>query len=323
MDEPLPSVEELILTFARAKTLRAVPHVVDVLRIAPPNPPESVQAMFVGSSYVAAYAEAASFVRVADQWLDRHRSARLTDAGHVVDFGAGWGRISRLLLAHVQPSALYALDIDVQMTALIGSTLPGVNAITVAPYPPTIIRDGIVDVVLSFSVFSHLSPDAHAAWAREFGRLSAPGSMVFLTLLDVAFFGQVQKAKNAVAGGDDDPFTVALANCLADTSEAQRLYESGEPVYAPVGGGGVRSADFYGWAAIPPAYIETTWGDGGFDVVEWVPSGTLFPQAMVGLVKRSESTGSPPSRETDATVAIGVPSLSESDSRPPIGASMD
>src|SRR5687768_10056082 len=178
MDDAAPSFDELIHRFARADTLRVVPSVVDVMRIAPPNPPESVQAAFVGSSYLTAYAEAASFVRVADEWLGHHRDRRLADASRVVDFGAGWGRISRLLLAHVHPSALYALDIDVEMTALVGSTLPGVNAMTIGPYPPTVLRDGMADAVLSFSVFSHLSPAAHAAWAREFGRLSGPGTMV-------------------------------------------------------------------------------------------------------------------------------------------------
>lgn len=287
MDESTPNVGELIQALAQAETLADLPPVVDVLRAAPPNPPESIQLAFVGSSYLPAYAEAASFVRVADGWLHRHRNRRLANAERVVDFGSGWGRITRMLLAHVHPSAVYALDVDLQMTALVGTTLPGVNAMTVAPMPPTVFGDGIADVVLAFSVFSHLAPVAHVAWASEFGRISTRGAMVFLTLLDVQFFGQVQSAQEAVARGEDDPFTVAFAGCLPDATEARRRYESGEPVYAAVGGGGVRSADFYGWAAVPREFIERTWGNAGFDIVEWVPSGTLFPQAMVGLAKRS------------------------------------
>jgi hypothetical protein len=286
MDESARTIDELIHSLARAETLDALPPVVDVLRVAPLNPPESVQRAFVGSSYLTAYAEAASFVRVADQWMKRHRNQRLAASQRIVDFGCGWGRISRLLLAHVQPSALYALDVDLQMTATVGSTLPGVNAMTVAPFPPTVLGDEIADAVFAFSVFSHLSPEAHVAWAREFGRLTATGAMVFLTLLDAAFFKQVLSAKDAVAGGEEEPFTVALAGCLPDAQEARRQYDHGEPVYAGVGGGGVRSADFYGWAVVPREFMERTWGNGGFDIVEWVPSGTLFPQAMVGLVKR-------------------------------------
>lgn len=291
MDDPAPTVDELIQAFAQAETLHELPRVVDVLRVPPPNPPEAIQTAFVGSSYSAAYAEAASFVRVADQWSRRHRQRTLSDAARVIDFGGGWGRISRFLLAHVQPSALYTLDVDVQMTAIVGSTLPGVNAMTVAPYPPTVFGDGIAEAVVGFSVFSHLSPATHAAWAREFGRLCAPGSMVFITLLDIPFFGQVQAAQDASEDVDAEWSARALANTFPDVSEARRQYESGEPVYAPVGGGGVRSADFYGWAAIPPEFIEREWGDSGFDIAEWVPSGSLFPQAMVGLVKTRDGAG--------------------------------
>jgi len=106
MDESIRTVDELIHAFARAETLAVLPPVVDVLRVAPPNPPESVQAAFVGSSYLTAYAEAASFVRVADQWSERHRSQGLAASRLIVDFGSGWGRISRFLLAPVRPSAL-------------------------------------------------------------------------------------------------------------------------------------------------------------------------------------------------------------------------
>ena len=48
----------------------------------------------------------------------------------------------------------------------------------------------------------------------------------------------------------------------------------------------MRTGDYYGWAAIPPEFIKRIWGNAGFDVIRWVPSGTLFPQAMVGLVKQ-------------------------------------
>jgi hypothetical protein len=287
LSESKPSVDELIHAFAAADTLDALPDVVDVLHVAPPNPPEAIQAAFVGSSYVSAYAEAASFVRVADQWSGRHRGRGLATSHLIVDFGSGWGRISRFLLAHVRPSSLLALDVDVLMTALVNSTLPGVNTMTVSSFPPTMLRDGIADAFFAFSVFSHLSPRAHAAWALEFGRLSVPGAMVFLTLLDAAFFDQVQSAKDAVDGGEESAFTLALAGVLPDLRDARHRYASGEPIYAGVGGGGVRSGDYYGWAVIPPVFMERTWGEAGFDIVEWVPSGTLFAQAMVALVKRS------------------------------------
>lgn len=286
MAEPDPDLDELVQSFAHAKTLPRLPPVVDVLRESPPNPPEIVQSQFVGASYVTAYAEAASFVRVADQWLTEHRGSGLASTRVVIDFGSGWGRISRMLLTRVAPTKLYAIDVDLEMTALVNATLPGVNALTVPAFPPTVLRDRFADAVLAFSVFSHLSPDAHRAWANEFGRLVAASGMVFLTLLDQAFFDQVQATKEAVAGGSTDAFASSLAQCFPDIDEARRNYGAGEPAYAGIGGGGVRTGDYYGWAAIPPQFIKQVWGKAGFDVVQWVPSGTLFPQAMVGLVRR-------------------------------------
>jgi hypothetical protein len=280
------AVDNLIHSFAGAKTLDAVPRVVDVLRESPPNPPEVIQAQFVGASYVTAYAEAASFVGVADEWSIEHRGRGLAASSHVIDFGSGWGRISRMLLAYVAPAKLYAIDVDLEMTALVGTTLPGVNVLTVQPFPPTVLRDGMADSVLAFSVFSHLSPDAHEAWAREFGRLVAASGMVFFTLLDQVFFDQVRGAKEAVVAGSADAFAQSLSLCFPDLDSSRRRYEAGEPAYAGIGGGGVRTGDYYGWAAIPPEFIKRVWGNAGFDVVQWVPSGTLFPQAMVGLVKR-------------------------------------
>jgi hypothetical protein len=144
----------------------------------------------------------------------------------------------------------------------------------------------MADAILAFSVFSHLSPDANQAWAEEFGRIVAPSGMVFLTLLDKAFFDQVRGAKDAVEAGSADAFAQSLSECFPDLDAARQRYDAREPAYAGLGGGGVRTRDYYGWAAIPPEFIKLVWGNAGFDVVQWVPSGTLFPQAMVGLVKR-------------------------------------
>jgi hypothetical protein len=289
MGEPDSEVDRLIRSLAGAPTLPELPAVVDVRKTAPPNPPEAIQSRFVGASYVQAYSEAASFVRVAEEWSAKYLGRGLAGSKCIVDFGSGWGRISRLLLGHVAPQNLYAIDVDLDMTALVNSTLPGVNTMTVNPMPPSVLRDGVTDTVVAFSVFSHLSGEAHEAWAHEFGRLTAAPGMIFLTLLDEAFFDQVAGAKKARAEGSVEPMASALAVCFDDLDDARAAFRHGKPAYAAVGGGGVLSGDFYGWAVIPSAFIKRVWGDSGFEIVEWVPSGTLFPQAMVGLIKRPRS----------------------------------
>ena len=279
---------ELVARFAKAPTLEALPDLIDIRLEVPPNPPEDIQVKFAGLSYENAYAEAASFVEAADQFAAKHGSGGFQTLDRIIDFGSGWGRITRMLLARVGPTHIHALDVDPQMTALINTTLPGVNALTVSYAPPTILGDGSVDAAVAFSVFSHLSGPAHEAWAAELGRLVDLGGVVAITVLDQAFFDQVAGAKAAVQSGTADGFSASLADCFDDVQVARAGYKAGEIQYAGTGGGEIRTGDYYGWAAAPAGYIERVWGAAGFRLVEWVPSGVLFQQALVLLVKEQD-----------------------------------
>jgi hypothetical protein len=283
---PESEVSELIARFSKAPTLEALPNLIDVWAEVPPNPPEEIQVKFVGLSYESAYAEASSFIEVADQFATKHGRGGFASLNRIVDFGSGWGRISRMLLGKVGPTHIHALDVDEQMTALVNTTLPGVNALTISFEPPTILGDASVDAAVAFSVFSHLSGPAHEAWATEFGRVVAPGGVVAITVLDKAFFGQIAGAQAAVAAGDADGFAENLAQTFSDLKAAKAGFDAGQIQYAGTGGGEVRTGDYYGWAAAPPAYVERVWGAAGFRVVEWVPSGVLFQQALVFMVRQ-------------------------------------
>lgn len=281
-----------VTTFSQAPSLEALVDVVDVHASTPANPPEQIQIKFVGASYADAYAEAETFVKVSDEFAAKHGRGGYAGLERIVDFGSGWGRISRFLLMRVTASKIYALDVDDQMTALVNTTLPGVNAMTVNPSPPTVLADAAIDAALAFSVFSHLSGPAHEAWAREFGRVIAPGGVVSITVLDEAFFAQIAGAQAAAATGEADDFAANLATTFSDLGAARAGYDAGQIQFAGSGGGEVRTGDYYGWAAAPVKYVERVWGAAGFRIVEWVPSGVLFQQALVFLVRqRSGGTG--------------------------------
>ncbi|MDQ1731894.1 MAG: hypothetical protein QOK10_2053, partial [Pseudonocardiales bacterium] len=207
-----------VMTFAKAPSLAELPDVIDVRTVTPPNPPEETQMKFVGLSYESAYAEAETFVKVVDEFSVKHGPGALASLRRIIDFGSGWGRISRTLLTKVEPHQLHALDVDNQMTALINLSLPGLNALTIDPEPPTVLGDESVNGLLAFSVFSHLSGGAHEAWAAEIGRLVAPGGFAAITVLDQAFFGQVAGAQAAVKAGTADDFATSLATTFDDVA---------------------------------------------------------------------------------------------------------
>jgi SAM-dependent methyltransferase len=209
-------------------------------------------------------------------------------ASRVMDFGSGWGRITRVLLTDVAPDRLFAADVDPEMTALVNVSLPGVNALTVSPAPPMVLAAGSMDVVVAFSVFSHLSGEAHEAWARELHRVLRPGGLAAVTVLGEDFIDLVEGSAAAVARGETDGFTASIAGVFADPVAARAGFRADRVQFGATGGGGVRTSDYYGWAAVSRRSVERIWGDAGFELVDWRPSGDLFSQALALLVRTDD-----------------------------------
>jgi SAM-dependent methyltransferase len=289
-DEMGTCMSELASRLAAGPTLESLPEIVDVSRVVPPNPPEQLQVTFVGLSFEAAYSEADRFVEAVVEELPALGHPGLKNST-VLDFGSGWGRISRVLLSQVAPNRLYAADVDPEMTALVNTTLPGINAMTVDPAPPTVLGDASMDVAVAFSVFSHLSGDAHKAWAREFGRVVRPGGVAAITILGEEFIDVVAGAKAAVASGEADDFSRTMAPVFPDIAATRAGFHANEIMFGATGGGGVRTSDYYGWAVASRQSVIDNWGAAGFELVRWRPSGELFPQALAVLVRRDDHPG--------------------------------
>lgn len=284
---------------ADAETLADVPGIIDPTVEAPLNPPLRIQQKFVGASYLDAYREAERFTDAAfDRWPSGDASSHL-----VLDFGSGWGRITRLLMSRLRADQIWSSDVDAQMTVLLHHTLPGVNAVTNRPMPPTVFHSGGFDAVTAFSVFSHLSEEAHRQWSAEFARVTRPGGKVFITVLEENFLAQIAGAQAAVAAGEADSFATSLATVVPDARVALEAFRRGEFIFGGGGDDGPREKSFYGWAAAPRTFVERTWASNGFVIESWIPTGELFEQAMVVL--RRVDTGPVARAERFARRAVG------------------
>jgi SAM-dependent methyltransferase len=277
----------LVRRLASGAALGVLPTVVDVSRSVPPNPPEALQMQFVGASFERAYAEAEGFVAAVAEQLQACGHPGLAGS-RVLDLGSGWGRISRVLLTSVRPESLFAADVDPDMTALINVTLPGVNALTVPAEPPTVLAAGSMDVAVAFSVFSHLSAHAHEAWAHELARLLRPGGIAAVTVLGEDFIDLVEGSRSAVERGDTTPFATSMATVIDEPVAARAAFRNDQVQFWPTGGGGVRTSDYYGWAAAPRRYVERVWGDAGFELVHWRPSGGPISQVLAVLLRTDD-----------------------------------
>lgn len=166
------------------------------------------------------------------------------------------------------------------------SQAPTISFTLIDSRPPAILfQDGVFDLVMGYSVFSHLSEDVAQAWIDEFARTVAPGGLVCITTRGrVHLINSKGQAKNAASLGRH---LKQHATMLDDFDAAIARYDAGEFVYVPTGGGGMLTADVFGEAIVPQSDVERYW-QYHFDLVDWVEKfSDVGTQPIVVLKRKS------------------------------------
>jgi len=229
----------------------------------PEMPPEAVQLRFTGASGDATLGEAFGFYQLVRKLAAKHRRGPVQT---ILDYGCGWGRIIRFFLRDVNLDNLIGIDCYPEMIDLCRATNPFCRFELVDPYPPTRLSDNSFDIIYSYSVFSHLSEEAHLAWLEEFRRVLKPGGLLIATtrarnfVLECAEMRRQQEQRFWMRGA---------AASFMDTDAALARYDRGEYLYEAVGGGGVLDSSFFGETCIPRAYVERRWTT-FFDFVDFI-----------------------------------------------------
>jgi len=119
------------------------------------------------------------------QALDGVLSAHGRGLAHfhdILDFGCGPGRFLRQLRTIAPQARLSGVDQDTEAMEWVRSELPFVKTALAGPLPPLALPDGSFDLVIVFSVFTHLDEAYQDAWLAELRRLTRPGGMVVATV---------------------------------------------------------------------------------------------------------------------------------------------
>ncbi|MGO9454547.1 MAG: class I SAM-dependent methyltransferase [Candidatus Binataceae bacterium] len=119
--------------------------------------------------------------RLLKTYVERYFSFK---AKRILDWGCGCGRTARTLLYYVKPSDLFGCDIDWPAIEWVSSVIKEASFININPYPPTPYPDNYFDIVYGFSVMTHLSESVQQQWLTELRRISAPGAIVVLSVLN-------------------------------------------------------------------------------------------------------------------------------------------
>ena len=159
----------------------------------PRYPDLTVQALFVGSSNEHALQEAFRFYDFFKAEAEKAGSP-LRASASILDFGTGWGRFLRFFWKDVKESGLHGVDVDpVIIESCRSLGVPG-ELRQIAPLGPLPYGDASMDVILAYSVFTHLPEHVHRHWMGEFKRVVRPGGIVALMIEPRRFLARLPGA---------------------------------------------------------------------------------------------------------------------------------
>lgn len=202
----------------------------------PGFPSAELQTLWVGSVGPASIREVVPFYRLIKSRADFR-------IGPILDFGIGWGRVSRFFLNDVPSDQIYGVDVNSYILEecrrlKVRANLTHIDSFGTLPFP-----DGSFSVVYAYSVLTHLNKRGADHWAKEIARVLHPNGIFVPTLFTDDIFDQCRNLSTP-----DEMF--------GDLSSAENSYRDGEFVFA----GYVNTLDEnYGKAAIPISYIQKNW----------------------------------------------------------------
>jgi SAM-dependent methyltransferase len=220
----------------------------------PGFPPEEFQRSTIGNAGPGALIEGQRFYTLIKQYAHRLGVSLDPQETTILDFGCGWGRMTRFFLKDVAAENLHGVDVIPFMIQTCKSMIPHGNFSVVTAEPPTSFAANSFDIIFAYSVFSHLAENVHIKWIEEFSRLLKPGGLLVVTTQPRRFLDLCESLR-----GEQSGWHKCLANSFLDINAAYADYDNGKFLYSPTGGEPPLDPSFYGEALIPPQYVEREW----------------------------------------------------------------
>lgn len=102
----------------------------------------------------------------------------LTDFESILDFGCGFGRLTKLLIEYAPNAKISGCEVNPDLVRRCIKSFPDAHFINNEVQPPLLSKDEEFDFIMSYSVFTHLDEETHIKWLRELSKKLKPGGVM-------------------------------------------------------------------------------------------------------------------------------------------------
>ena len=234
----------------------------------PPLPPDRLQRDWCGNAGAPLAQQSGDFYMLVKNLYSRYSATPLRQS-RLLDFGCGWGRLTRLFAKDLPPAQIFGCDTDAQILEwcrqIPGTFSQSETRLRRLPF------EGPFDLIFAFSVFTHLGLQTHHSALTTLREALAPDGIMIVTIRPRGFL--------EARGGELSTLSAAAAQqLLAD-------YDAGNFVYHPYNLLPVEGEIPYGETAIPPAYIQAAWTD-RFEILPESPVSASDPFQRLVVMRR-------------------------------------
>jgi SAM-dependent methyltransferase len=153
----------------------------NIRALLPDVPDPALQQVWNGASGVELAAQSKDFYGKLCERYARHSDRPMAESS-VLDFGCGWGRLTRFLARDVEPGRLYGCDpVEAILDVCRENGVPARFAL-MDFLPERAPFEERFDLAFAFSVFTHISEDAHKSCLRALHESLRPGGLLVVTV---------------------------------------------------------------------------------------------------------------------------------------------
>jgi 2-polyprenyl-3-methyl-5-hydroxy-6-metoxy-1,4-benzoquinol methylase len=123
----------------------------------------------------------------------RYAGFSFHDAGSVLEFACGYGRVTRHMVRRISPSKITVSDIDRGAVEYVKDRF-GVAGFYSTSRPEDLVHERCYDIVVVVSLFSHLPMASWGPWLKRLNKMLNPGGLLLFSTLPLNADAEVADA---------------------------------------------------------------------------------------------------------------------------------